>query len=70
MLGAFDAAEKLQDLLWAQNYRQFLRLLGSRNDVVKLPVPFQRDLVEKAQCATAMSTELGANFLSLVRWTW
>src|SRR3954447_16925059 len=41
MFGAAHAAQKLEDLLRAQDYRQSLRLLRRRDDVLEAPVLFE-----------------------------
>ena len=49
MFAAAHATQKVKDLFRAQNYRQFLRLLGRRDDVFELPVLLERDFVEESQ---------------------
>src|SRR5215208_1300019 len=47
MFSAAHAAQKVENLLRAQDYRQSLWLLRRRDDVLEAPVLFERDLVEK-----------------------
>jgi len=49
MHGAAHAAEEVQDFLRAQHYRQFLRLLQRRDDILENPVLFEGDLAEESQ---------------------
>ena len=49
MFGAAHAAQKVEDLLRAQDYRQFLRLLRRRDDVLEVPLLLEGDLVEEPQ---------------------
>src|SRR5215469_2220303 len=39
----------MEDFLRAEHHGQFLWLLGRRDGVIEGPIPFERDLVEKAQ---------------------
>ena len=49
MLAVTHTVEKTDDFLRAQNYGEFLWLLRCRDDLVEVPRPFQRDLIEKPQ---------------------
>ena len=49
MFRAPDAIEKVKHFFWAEDNGQFLRLLGSRDDVFKGPVLIEGDLIEKAE---------------------
>src|SRR6202023_1247641 len=49
MLEAFDRAEKMQNLLPAENHWQPPRLSGGRDGVLQIPVSFKGNLVEKAE---------------------
>jgi hypothetical protein len=41
------AAQKLEHLLRAEDDGEFLRCLGSRNDVLKFPLSTERDFVQE-----------------------
>jgi hypothetical protein len=49
MFPAAHAAQKVEDLLRAQDHRQFLWPLGRRDNVSEAPVLFEGDLVEESQ---------------------
>src|SRR4051794_29251794 len=49
MFGAAHAAQKVEDLIRAQDHRQSLWLLRRRDDVLEAPILFEGDLVEKSQ---------------------
>ena len=67
MFAARHAAQKVEDLLRAQDHRQFLRLLRRRDDVLEGPVLLEGDLVEEAQGGDGDEDRTGASFFSLVR---
>jgi hypothetical protein len=45
----FDAAEKMEDLGSAENDRQLLRLLGSRDARFQVPASLEGNIVEEAK---------------------
>ena len=49
MLHTAYAVEELEDFLWAQNDRKLLRRLRCGDDLIKGPLPFERDLVQESQ---------------------
>jgi hypothetical protein len=49
MLGNCDTVEKMNDFLGAKNYRQFLRLLWSWNDLLESLVPLESDFVKETK---------------------
>ena len=53
------ASEKLQDLFRTENDRQFLRLLGSGDDVFQVPIPAKGDFVEEAKGGDGETDRIG-----------
>jgi hypothetical protein len=49
MFAAAHAAQKVEDLLRAQDHRQPLRLFRRRDNVLEAPVLFEGDLIEEPQ---------------------
>ena len=49
VLDVRNAAEKMHNLRRAENNRQMLRVLGSRNDIVKIPLPLEGGSIQKAK---------------------
>ena len=58
-----DAGQLLQNLFRAGNDGQLLRLLGSREDGLDVPVSFQRDAVEERQGGDGDSDRAGGQLL-------
>jgi hypothetical protein len=67
VLGGRDAVEHPGDFLGAEHDRKPLRLLRRGDQVLERPRLPEGDLVETRSAQTAISSELGASFLSRVR---
>jgi hypothetical protein len=63
MFGAAHAAQEVEHLLRAQDYRQFLRLLRRRDDVPEVPLLLEGDLVEEPQGGDGDKDGAGRQFL-------
>jgi hypothetical protein len=63
MPGVAHAVQKVEDLLRTQDYRECLRLLRRRDDVLEAPVFFEGNLVEKPQCGYGDENGAGSRVL-------
>ena len=63
MLGAGHVTEKVQNLLRAENDRQFLGFLGGGDDVFHVPILVKRDLVEETEGGHGDEGETGSQLL-------
>ena len=63
MLPVTNAAEKLENLLRAQNDGQCLWFFRRRNDITENPVPAERNFIEETQCCNRDEDRTGRQLL-------
>ncbi len=70
VLDVQNAAEKTHNLRRAEKSRQMLRVLGSRDDIVKVPRPPESRAIQKAKSCNGNLDRTGSQLHMFVRYTW